>query len=191
MIFTRKPCHIDDQILAMRGYVRSLGATIDRQYKAYFAKVGRRRYTPVEATLRNMGIEHARELKLLAVAALGELRRLKAISDALYKPGEQILVTCILPDYNSHPERYLVYDVEPRSRGKYIYRAKRITKRGAFNLRQVNDCICPSRNIRIELCDLPLAPNVTNWRVQWLEAVATRRAHALREGRVELITALR
>ena len=49
-----------------------------------------------------MGIEHARELKLFAVTALGELRRMKAILDALYKPGEQILVTSVLPEYNSH-----------------------------------------------------------------------------------------
>lgn len=185
MVFTRKPRHIDDQIHAIRWYVRSLEAALNRQYGCYFKKVGRRSYTPLEATLRDKGIEQTRELKVLAEAALKELRRLKAISDALYKPGEQVLITCLLPNYNPPPERYLIYDAEPGSRGKYIYKARRLTKRGEFNRRQVNDLICPSRLIRIELCDLPLSPDVTNWRNHWLESESMLRVQVLKEGRLD------
>jgi len=190
MVFPRKPLPIDDQIRAMRGYVRSLEAATSRAYRKYFAKtIRRRREIPFEIKLRNMRIQQAREMEQLAIAALKELTRQKAISEAIFKPSEQILVTWLIPGYEQLGKRYMVRDIEPGKRKYYSYRGWLLTKGGGFHKR-FDDCtLSPSRNIRIESCDFPLSPEVERWRKNCEEDEAKRKIWVLKLGDIDRLIA--
>jgi hypothetical protein len=192
MVFPRKPLPVDDQIRAMRGYVRSLEAATSRTYREYFAKtIRRRREVPFEIKLRNMRIQQAREIEQLAITALKELIRQKAISDAIFKPSEQILVTWLIPGYEQLGKRYIVCDIESGERKRYFYRAWLLTKGGRFHQR-FDDCtLCPSRNIRIESCNLPVSSDVEAWSKNCEEDEAKRKIAVLNSGDIDRLIAQR
>jgi len=148
----RTPLPLPEQIKALRNYMRTLRADINRASRESSRHYLKRRICPFVDELRYRRIMMAYELESVAQECVNELRHARALSIAEFAPGTCITMEVVMKHHERPPERYIIYDVRWSKPDSYHYEVWQLTKSGEL-FKRGTTWLCPSDRIRIKRCD--------------------------------------
>jgi len=128
----RKPLPHADQLSRLRRYLRRTRTELRHRYEECFDATRGRRECPLEVRVRRRMIEHYDETASLLEACVKEMERQEAMFYAPFKPGDRIEVLQIRDGICEAAGPYLVVDVLPDKRARYMYDCVALTKAGAI-----------------------------------------------------------
>lgn len=160
-VLSRDTASLKVQIAAVKKELSAAKRSWSAAYSRSMSGYRRRRPVPGENRLRSSRFDQACELQKQAEEELRYLYRARAIAMSPFEIYVQILVVPIAEP--SRANRYLIVDIEPRGWSGYCYRVQELTKKGTLWERRFGGWVHPNSMIRIELCTLPLAPDVVSF----------------------------
>lgn len=151
----RKPMRIEDQIQALRLYLRTVRAAMNAAYRDSEAGYRKRKICPFVESLRYRRSRFGFELHDIAEECMRELRHVQALRRAEFAPGQQISYQVHMPGYERRPERAVIVDAEWSRPNSYHYVIWHVTKQGDL-FKRGESWLSASKHIQIERCELAL-----------------------------------
>ena len=150
------PMPLLEQVDALRAYLRTLRADVNRAYREQSLHYRKRRVSPFVEHLRYQRGRSAYELVEVAEECLDRLRHARALTIAEFFPGTQITMDVVLQGYERPQERFVISDANWSKTDSYHYIVWQVTKGGQL-FKRGTSWLCPSNRVRIAACDLPLS----------------------------------
>lgn len=182
----RKPLPHADQIARLQRYLRRSRTELIHRYDESFDATKGRRDCPLEVSVRRLTTAHFRDAVSLLEACLEELQRQEAMFYAPFKPGDRIAVERTIDGVRKLTGPYLVVDVLPDKRTRYVYECGTLTKDGAIYKRRSYTRVCPDASSIICQSDAPLNDD-GRWEAEYFRRCAeTSRRLAFETGDLTL-----
>jgi hypothetical protein len=182
-MYPRKPLPYGEQLARLKTYLRRARTDLRHKYDEFFESTKGRRDCPLEVKIRHCAIEHAMNTVKLLEACVQEAERQEAMFYSPFKPGDRIEVE--RPEGGAF-DTYLVVDIRPDKKTKYIYDCVALTKKGSMYKRGGSAWIRPRVLSTIRASEAPLSPEGL-WESEYFRRCAeTSRLLSMQRGDVSL-----
>ena len=185
-MYPRTPLPHAEQLARLKTYLRSARADLRRRYDASFKATKGRRDCPLEVQIKHLALDHAQTTVKLLEACVREVQRQEAMFYAPFKPGDCIEVE---RQEEATVRRYLVVDILPDKRKKYLYDCVALTKSGSMYKRGCSIWILPSTSSIIRASEAPLNDD-GKWEAEYYRRCAeTSRLMSMHRGDLRMFEA--
>jgi hypothetical protein len=188
-MYPRKPLPHTEQIVRLKRLLRRTRTEVQHRYEDLFDSTKGRRDCPLEVAVRRRLLGASQDAVSLLEACVEELERQEAMFYAPFKPGDRIVVDRVVRGVNERFGPYLIVDVLPDKRSRYIYDCVALTKGGAMYKARGTAMFRPDNVSTIRLSDVALSRS-GQWEAEYYRRCAeTARQLAFTAGDVTLFEA--
>lgn len=185
-MYPRKALTYGDQLARLKTHLRRARTDLRRKYDEFFESTKGRRDCPLEVEIKHRAIEHAMNTVKLLEVCVQEVARHEAMFYAPFKPGDRIEVER-LQGYAF--DTYLVVDIQPDKKTKYIYECVALTKKGAMYKRGGSAWIRPEISSTIRASVASLSPEGLRESEYFRRCAENSRIMSMQKGDVRLFEA--
>jgi hypothetical protein len=182
-MYPRKPLPHGEQLARLKTYLRRARTDLRRKYDEFFESTKGRRDCPLEVEVKHRAIEHAMNTVKLLEVCVQEVERQEAMFYAPFKPGDRIDVERL---EGGAFDTYLVVDIRPDKKTKYVYECVALTKKGAMYKRGGSAWIRPRISSTIRASDAPLSPEGLRESEYFRRCAETSRLMSMHRGDLRL-----